>query len=97
MKLPAILTAMIYAAQAYAAMPYNIELENTLPANSGFSKIEYQSEGNYWHLTATENNFNDVRPTVQCKPLSQTLDTELIVLAFQYRSDKGVGNFRITT
>ena len=63
---------------------------------SGFSKIEYNAGDGVWTLTATQNDFGDTRPTVQCKPLTQELHKDYIVVAFDYKSDRAVGNFRIT-
>lgn len=96
MRLQASLGALLCVVAAYAVTPYELELEETLPEKSGISKIDYKADGDYWVMTVSENNFGDTRPTVRCKPLAAELEKDLAVLAFEYRSDKAVGNFRFT-
>lgn len=83
------------AACAFAATPYRLELEAALPSGSGFSEIKFNEAEGFWLLTGASNDFGNIRPTVQCKPLTETLTSELMVLTFEYRSDTPVGNFRI--
>lgn len=96
MRLQASLGALLCVVAAYAVTPYELELEETLPEKSGISKIDYKADGDYWVMTVSENNFGDTRPTVRCKPLAAELEKDLVVLSFEYRSDKAVGNFRFT-
>ncbi len=89
------LPAIAIASFAIAATPYVLELESAIPSGSGVSKIEWNATDSYWNLTVGANDFGNTRPTVQTKPLTENLEAELIVLAFDYRSDTPVGNFRI--
>lgn len=95
-RIQASLIALMCVVCAFASVPYAMDLEETLPEKSGFSKIEYNAGDKVWTLTATQNDFGDTRPTVQCKPLTQELHKDYIVVAFDYKSDRAVGNFRIT-
>lgn len=95
-KIQSLLFALACAFGASAITPYALIPDETLPANSGFSKIEKNAENNSWVLTCTNNDFGNVRPTVQFKPLAEEPAKDLVVLAFDYRSTRSVGNFRIS-
>ncbi len=98
MKIRSIIAAFaaLAASAAVAATPYKLEIESTIPANSGFSDVKWDNTDGFWTLTGSQNNFGNIRPTVRFAPLSSTIDDELDILAFEYRSDKPVGNFKIT-
>ena len=97
MKIRSILSgfAIFAAIAAYAATPYSLGLEDNLPEGTGFSAQTWDDNAKCWNLTGGKNDFDKVRPTVQCKPLTEKLDADLTVLAFDYKSDTPVGNFQM--
>lgn len=88
--------AAIAASTAMAASSFGLQLDNTLPTNSGFSDLKWDEASSSWTMTATQNDFKNVRPAVRFTKLTQDVNAEYDVLSFEYRSERPVGEMKLT-